>query len=88
MSKESLKKSYARVYEIYGIEPNDRRYNIHHIIMKREVKSGLMKNFDVNQISNLIPLLKEDHAKLHKRIDLMEHYHGGTAKKKKKRRKR
>ena len=88
MSKESLKKSYARVYEIYGIEPNDRRYNIHHIIMKREVKSGLMKNFDVNKISNLIPLLKEDHAKLHKRIDLMEHYHGGTAKKKKKRRKR
>jgi hypothetical protein len=88
MGKEKLKANYRRVYEIYGIDPRDHSYNIHHIIMKREVKSGLMKNFDVNKISNLIPLLKEDHAKLHKRIDLMEHYHGGTAKKKKKRRKR
>jgi len=88
MSKESIKRNYARVYEIYGIEPNDRRYNIHHIVYKRDCKSGLMKNFDVNQISNLCPLKKEDHADLHRRVDLIEHYHHDTNKKKKKKRKR
>ena len=88
MSKESIKRNYARVYEIYGIEPNDRRYNIHHIVFKRDCKSGLMKNFDVNQLSNLIPLRKEQHAELHRRVDLIEHYHHDTNKKKKKRRKR
>ena len=88
MSKESLKKSYARVYEIYGIEPNDRRYNIHHIVFKRDCKKGLMKDFDVNKISNLIPLRKEQHASLHKRVDLVEHYHHDTNKKKKRRRRR
>jgi len=54
--------------------------------MKREVKSGLMKNYDVNQISNLIPLLKEDHAKLHKKIDIMEHYHHNDMPKRRKKR--
>lgn len=86
MNKESIKANYKRVYEIYGIDPHDPRYNIHHMVFKRDVKSGLMKDFDVNKISNLIPLLKEDHAQLHKKVDLMENYHNQMPRRRKRRR--
>ena len=88
MSKESIKANYQRVYEIYGIDPNDKRYNIHHIVFKRDVKKGLMKDFDVNQRSNLIPLKKEIHNSLHKRVDEMEHYHHNDMPKRRKKRRR
>jgi len=88
MSKESIKANYKRVYEIYGIDPKDKRYNIHHIVFKRDCKKGLMKNFEVNKISNLIPLRRGEHAELHRRVDLMEHFSGGTPKKNRKRRRR
>ena len=59
-----------RVYEIYGIDRKDRKkYSIHHIVFKSDPKNhSEFRNFDVNRISNLCPLLREDHKDLHNKI--------------------
>lgn len=67
MGKESYKLNSLRVREIYGVAPNDHRYNIHHIIFRSDVdnRPELFKGFDVDQVSNLCPLLRHQHEQLH-----------------------
>lgn len=72
MSNERYKINRARVFEIYGIDPKDRRYDCHHIVQKSDVKRGLVGDFDVNEKSNLYPTLKEDHKEINRRIQELE----------------
>ena len=76
MDKEKFKKNRTRCFEIYGLDPSDKRYNIHHIIQRSDYKrnprfwdslepSG---HFDIDSVCNLCPLKKEEHADLHRRI--------------------
>ena len=91
MSNGRYKENSRRVREIYGIETNDHRYNIHHIIERSDYKrnkkfwddsvpNGL---FDLDGTGNLCPLLKTVHADLHRRLDKM---HPQPIRKKKRRR--
>ena len=57
MGKEEYKANRARVYEIYGIDIHDRRYNCHHIVGKAEGGG--------DDKGNLIPLPKEIHEQIH-----------------------
>lgn len=57
-SKEYIENK-RRVFEIYGVSVQDRRFNCHHIIARHE-GGGDGKE-------NLIPLLKEDHEWIHEK---------------------
>jgi len=73
MSKERYLRNKERVYEIYGIDPKDRRYNTHHILFKSDFKKGgFAKELGVryrDSKANLCPLRKEEHGELHERVD-------------------
>jgi len=68
MGKERYKRNKKRVFEIYGIDPKDRRFSCHHIVFRSDRGRIVSKDFDVNQPSNLYPLPKEIHRKLHERV--------------------
>lgn len=68
--KEIYLEARNRVFEIYGKNPKDKRYNCHHNIGRAEAKELIGKDFEINQLSNLIPMRIETHAQLHKRIEL------------------
>ena len=69
MSKERYKKNRARVFEIMGIKTNDPRYDCHHIVQRSDVRRySCFRNFDLDQISNLYPILKTDHHRLNEMI--------------------
>ena len=81
-TKEKYKENRTTVFKIMGIDPDDRRYNCHHIIERSDygrkkdkvfwddsVPSG---RFDIDGISNLFPLKVEVHAELHRRLDGLE----------------
>jgi hypothetical protein len=56
----------VRLFEIYGIPKEKRKlYSVHHIIFKSDRRNPLFKDFDVNKISNLCPLLRKEHRRLH-----------------------
>lgn len=59
-----------RVYEIYGISKQERKkYSCHHCIFKSDKKNyPEFKDFDIDKISNLTPLLREDHRRLHEKV--------------------
>ena len=71
-AKERYKKNRTRVFEIYGIDPEDRRYNTHHIIFKSDTKRSPFRGYDVDQLANLCPMLITEHRKLHAFITRME----------------
>lgn len=60
MSREEYRENRERVYEIYGIDIRDRRYNCHHIIPRHEGGG--------DDKANLIPLDKRDHEWIHEQI--------------------
>jgi len=75
MSKE--RKRYLgnkeRVFIIYGIDPKDRHYSIHHILFRSDFKKGgfareLGRKY-MNSKANLCPLRKEEHRRLHEELD-------------------
>ena len=74
--KDRYHQNKARVCEIYGIEPSDRRYNIHHIIQRSDYKrnpkfwDSLEPNgrFDIDSVCNLCPLLVTEHRRLHQEL--------------------
>jgi hypothetical protein len=72
--------SYAEnrtlAFEQLGINPNDRRYNCHHIIQKKDKKNGLAQGIDIDDVANLLPLPIEEHNFLHKYLDT--HYEVNT----------
>ena len=56
-----------------GINPDDRRYNCHHILTKEDKKLGrLPPNYDIDQVDNLLPILIERHEELNR---FMEQHH-------------
>lgn len=73
MSYERIPSNRERVFEIYGIDPEDERYNCHHIVMRTDFKHGTIVNeTNVNSKSNLYPIRKELHVILHKIINAAE----------------
>ena len=73
MSKERYLQNINRVFAIYGIDPQDRRYNTHHIIFKSDFKKGgfgrtLGKGYRDSK-ANLCPLEKGVHRELHEGVD-------------------
>ena len=79
MDKEKFKKNRTRCFEIYGLDPSDKRYNIHHIIQRSDYKrnprfwdslepSG---RFDIDSVCNLCPIKVKEHRELHRRLDEM-----------------
>jgi len=77
MGKEKLfEENRQRVFEIYGINPHDHRYDIHHIVFRSDFKKrgfglGLGKDY-MNSKANLYPLTIEEHERLHKKIEERE----------------
>jgi len=80
VGKEEFKKNRTRCFEIYGLDPTDRRYNIHHIIQRSDYKrnpklwDSLEPNgrFDIDSVCNLCPIKKKEHADLHRYLDSLE----------------
>ena len=91
MAKEKLfEQNRQRVFEIYGINPRDPRYDVHHIIFRSDFKKrgfglGLGKDY-MNSKANLYPMLKEEHRLLHQRVEEQEPPIIYQAKRRKKRR--
>ncbi len=91
MGKEKLfEENKRRVFEIYGINPHDHRYNVHHIIFRSDFKKrgfglGLGKDY-MNGKANLYPMLKEEHRLLHQRVEKQEPHVIYRARRRKKRR--
>lgn len=73
MSKERYQENRKRVFEIYGIDPNDRRYNCHHIIFRSDLANlrNLPQGY-CDSKANLYPLKVEEHIKLHLKVEQME----------------
>lgn len=70
---ECYKKNRTRVFEIYGLDPNDRTYNCHHIFSRSDRKLGLIPaGYDINAKENLYPMKIRDHINLHKLINKID----------------
>jgi hypothetical protein len=75
MSKEKSRylDNKKRVMEIYGVDPEDRSFNIHHIIFKSDFQGGgVAESVDkgyMNSKANLIPLPVNEHKRLHERVE-------------------
>jgi hypothetical protein len=57
------------VFEIMGINPNDKRYSAHHIIFRSDFERP--NHFPpgyCNSKANLFPLTIEEHERLHKKV--------------------
>jgi len=76
MSKERRRylKNKRRVLKIYGISPKNHSYDIHHIVFRSDAanRNSPLYGFDVDQLSNLCPLLRKEHQRLHKLIERIE----------------
>jgi hypothetical protein len=75
MSKDSeYKRNSKIVKEIYNIDPSDKSVNIHHIVKRSDVKRRprFWEGFNVNQLSNLIPLDIRIHDRTHELINQVE----------------
>jgi len=91
MNKEKYKRNKRRVFEIMGIDPADKRYNVHHIIERADYKNNRKfwdasvptERFDIDGKGNLFPLLVGVHAELHRKLDPPQ-----TSPKKKRKKKR
>ena len=71
--KERYHQNRERVFSIYGIDPNDKRFSCHHILFRSDFKTH--PEWDQkyqDSKANLIPLTKEEHLRLHQRVDEME----------------
>lgn len=69
----SYSENRQRVFEIYGINPNDCNYNCHHIISKSDIKKNLViPDFDLDCKSNLYPIERIKHHELHRKIEKLE----------------
>ena len=69
--RERYKRNRKRVYDIYSIPKKERgtKYNMHHIVFKSDLDKLVSEDFDLDCKSNLYPLTKEEHQKLHERVE-------------------
>ena len=63
--REQYAENRHRVREIYGVG-EDEDYTIHHIVFRRDGGG--------DEKANLVPLKREDHARLHAKIDRQEDF--------------
>jgi hypothetical protein len=63
-------KNRDEVFQVYGIDPKDRKYNCHHIVTKNDFKTGIVSSdFDIDNKSNLYPIRVDLHVILHQIIE-------------------
>ncbi len=56
-SSESYHQNRTRVFEIYGLDPKDSQYNCHHIVTRKDFKTGIVDPaFKIDELSNLYPI--------------------------------
>ena len=73
MGKERYKDNRQRVRELYGIDPNDRRFDTHHLLFRKDFKNGLPLDPEYQDSkANLVPMKKTEHARLHRKVQEME----------------
>ena len=73
LTNMGYKENRKRVYQIYNIDIDDKSYNCHHIITRQDFKIGLVSSdYDINAVSNLIPMKLRDHNKLHRDLYFTE----------------
>lgn len=72
-AKERYQANRTRVFEIYGLDPNDQRYNCHHILFREDFREHPEwdKSYQDSK-ANLCPLTVEDHQRLHEMVDGIE----------------
>ena len=71
--KQIYQANRDRVFEIYGIDPKDRRYSAHHIIFRSDFEKP--NNFPEgyqDSKANLYPLTIEEHERLHQKVEEQE----------------
>ena len=66
-NKEQYRENKNRIFEIYGISQKERhKYSVHHIWFRSDGQHWWLRSLD--DPSNLFPLKKEEHKRLHERI--------------------
>ena len=71
--KQIYQANRDRVFEIYGIDPKDRRYSAHNIIFRSDFEKP--NNFPEgyqDSKANLYPLTIEEHERLHQKVEEKE----------------
>lgn len=76
-TKERYRQSRDKVFEVMGIDPNDRRFNCHHIVGRAEYRhdpqfwdnADPKGHFDVDGESNLFPVRIEEHRRINELIE-------------------
>ena len=63
-----------------GINPQDRRYNVHHVLFRSDFKRNqlIRESYGLPYMDskdNLFPLDKQEHARLHKLIEEIDRRH-------------
>lgn len=74
--REIYLKARNRVFTIYGLNPDDKRYNCHHIVQRSDLGTLVSLDFEVNALSNLIPMKIREHKELHERIAFIDESFG------------
>jgi len=69
VNKERYHRNKKIVFELYGISPQDKNYNCHHIVMRHDLGDLVPLTFDIDNISNLYPLRRDLHEQLHLRVE-------------------
>lgn len=71
--KKEYQANRERIFEIYGIDPKDRRFDTHHLIFRSDFKKpNHFPEGYCDSKANLISLLKEEHRRLHEKVNEME----------------
>jgi hypothetical protein len=74
---ERYRHNKARVCEIMGISPQDRRFNIHHLIGRKEYhdnprfwdETAPNHHFDIDGLGNLFPVTLDQHEWINERTE-------------------
>lgn len=71
--KQRYQANRRRVFEIYGVDPNDPNYSAHHIIFRSDFeKPNHFPEGYRDSKANLCPLTIEEHERLHQKVEQRE----------------
>ena len=77
-AKERYQANRARVFEIYGINPNDPNYSCHHIVFRSDfTEANHFPKGYCDSKANLFPLPIKEHEELHRKVDSQEENRSG-----------
>lgn len=76
MPSERYLRNKIRVFELYGIDIKDKKYNCHHQVFRRDIIDGLVpSDYDIDGKANLIPLhIRNEHEPLHRLVEDRQDY--------------